>query len=432
MNTVHKCDDGMLPDGWRMVQLGDVAEVAFSGVDKRTISEETPVLLCNYTDVFYNERITPEMDFMPATATDTERERWQLKRGDVLFTKDSETADEIGIPSVVTDNMPGVLCGYHLGVARPSPALVDGPFLAVALNSAASRRHFTRVANGVTRFGLTLEAARSVPVLLPPLPEQRAIADVLDSIDAAIERTEAVIAATETLRDSLLHELLTRGVPGWHTEWKDVPGIGTIAADWEVVRLGEVLESTTYGTNEPLDDSGNIVVLRMNNIQHGEIDWSEVKRGELSESELNDLDLRSGDILFNRTNSLDLVGKIGMVRYTPEAASFASYLVRLRTKPKRANPTWLASLLGSSPYQARIRRFATPGVSQANINPTNLRSLTIPLPPVGEQANMIAALDGIRDQLQHRQREHQSLEQAKSALADELLTGRTRSQRVTD
>ena len=249
---------------------------------------------------------------------------------------------------------------------------------------------------------------------------------MLDSIDEAIGRTEAVIAATETLRDSLLHELLTRGVPGWHTEWKDVPGIGTIPADWKVVRLGEVLQSTTYGTNEPLGDKGSIAVLRMNNIQQGEIDWSEVKRGQLSESELNDLDLRSGDILFNRTNSLDLVGKIGMVRDAPEAASFASYLVRLRTKDKRANPAWLAALLGSSPYQARIRRFATPGVSQANINPTSLKSLAIPLPPAAEQVNMIAALDGIRDQLRHSQREHKALNEAKSALADVLLSGHTR------
>ena len=74
----------------------------------------------------------------------------------------------------------------------------------------------------------------------PPSPaEQRAIAAVLDSIDEAIERTEAVIAATERLRDALLHELLTRGVPGWHSEWKEAPGIGTIPACWEVVRLGE-------------------------------------------------------------------------------------------------------------------------------------------------------------------------------------------------
>ena len=104
------------------------------------------------------------------------------------------------------------------------------------------------------------------PLLLPPLPEQRAIAAVLDAIDDAIERTEAVITATERLRDALLHELLTRGVPGWHTQWKDVPGIGTIPAAWEVVRLGEVLESTTYGTNEPLSTRGEMVVLRMNNL----------------------------------------------------------------------------------------------------------------------------------------------------------------------
>ena len=69
---------------------------------------------------------------------------------------------------------------------------------------------------------------RSLPILLPPLPEQRAIAAVLDAIDGAIERTEAVIAATERLRDALLHELLTRGVPGWHSEWRNAgPGHDT-------------------------------------------------------------------------------------------------------------------------------------------------------------------------------------------------------------
>ena len=68
--------------------------------------------------------------------------------------------------------------------------------------------------------------------------EQRAIAAVLDAIDEAIERTEEVIAATERLRDALLHELLTRGLPGRHSEWADVPGLGTVPACWDVVRLG--------------------------------------------------------------------------------------------------------------------------------------------------------------------------------------------------
>ena len=85
------------------------------------------------------------------------------------------------------------------------------------------------------------------PVALPPLDEQRGIAAVLDAIDEAIERSEAVIAATEELRRSLLHELLSRGVPGWHSEWREVRGLGVVPACWEVVRLGEVCERPEYG-----------------------------------------------------------------------------------------------------------------------------------------------------------------------------------------
>ena len=106
---------------------------------------------------------------------------------------------------------------------------------------------------------------------------------MLDSIDDAIDRTDAVIKATEQMRDSLLHELLTRGVPGWHTAWRDIPGLGTIPVDWEVVKLGEVIESTTYGTNTQLSHDGAVAVLRMSNLQHGELDLTDVRRADLSE-----------------------------------------------------------------------------------------------------------------------------------------------------
>ena len=271
----------VIPAGWRIVRLGDVAEVRFSNVDKRTSPDETPVRLCNYTDVFYNRRITAGMDLMEASATDTERIKWQLKQGDVLFTKDSETPDEIGIPTLVAEDMPDVLCGYHLGLARPHDGIVEGSFLAIALASTDCRRSFARVANGVTRFGLTLGATESIPVVLPPLPEQRAIADVLDFIDDAIERTEAVISATKTLRDSLLHELLTRGVPGWHTQLKDVPGIGTIPADWEVLRLGDLCKRITKGTTPTtLGHSytpNGVRFLRVENVNGGRVGGSQIK-----------------------------------------------------------------------------------------------------------------------------------------------------------
>ena len=283
-----------------------------------------------------------------------------------------------------------------------------------------------RKARGTTIQGITREDVTSLSVLLPPLSEQRAIAAVLDSIDEAIERTEAVIATTERLRDALLHELLTRGVPGWHSEWKEAPGLGTIPASWAVVRLGEVLESTTYGTNEPLGTRGEMVVLRMNNLQNGELDLSEVRRADLSKKEVHELNLVRGDILFNRTNSLDLVGKVGVVRNLPELISFASYLIRLRTVASRANSFWLSALLWSSNCQSRIRKFATPGVSQANINPTSLGSLTIPLPPLQEQEATAKLLDRVDVTLAAARREREGLQLLKESTADALLTGRVR------
>ena len=408
------------------MRLGDVADVAFSSVDKRTVDGESPVDLCNYTDVYYNRRIRPGMDFMAATASTSECQRWALRKGDVLFTKDSETPEEIGIPSYVTEDMSNVLCGYHLAMARPRVDVVDGVYLSETLRSPASGRQFARIANGVTRFGLTLDATRSLPILLPPLPEQRAIASVLDSIDEAIERTEAVIAATERLRDALLHELLTRGVPGWHSEWKEAPGIGTVPACWDVVRLGKILKTTTYGTNVPLDGGGRVPILRMNNVQDGELDLTDVRRADLADKDLRQLNLVSGDILFNRTNSLNLVGKVAIVRNLPQPISFASYLVRLRVQEVRANPFWLSAMLSSSSHQSRIRRFATPGVSQANINPTNLKSLTIPLPSLQEQRTVAAMLNGVDDTIDGLRGEQEKLQTMKASTADALLAGRVR------
>ena len=132
------------------------------------------------------------------------------------------------------------------------------------------------------------------------------------------------------------------------------------------------------------------------------------------------------DILFNRTNSLDLVGKVGVVRSLSQSMSFASYLVRLRVKEEQANPFWLSALLWSDDCQARIRKFATPGVSQANINPTSLKTLMIPLPSLAEQQAITAALDGVDAAAKLAREELAGLRFLKKSTADALLTGRAR------
>lgn len=204
---------GSLPDGWTVAALGDIAEIAFSGVDKKTVEGEIPVRLCNYTDVFYNRTIHRDLPFMSASATPAERDRWALKKGDVLFTKDSETPDEIGIPAHVAEDLPDVLCGYHLGRARPDPTRVTGSFLAAALRTHRTRREFARRANGVTRFGLTLPSTRTLPLPLPPLPQQRTIAALLESIDRSIAEVRSLARSLEAVRSAVSSPLLAGHVP---------------------------------------------------------------------------------------------------------------------------------------------------------------------------------------------------------------------------
>lgn len=338
-----------VPEGWRSVRLGDVAEVAFSSVDKKSIDGEQPVALCNYTDVFYNRLIRPDMDLMKATASPAECEKWTLKAGDVFFTKDSETRDEIGIPAYVPEDMPNVLCGYHLGRARPDQRLIDGAYLARAIGSHASAREFARIANGITRFGLTLDATSSLPLLLPPLDEQRAIAAVLDSIDEAIERTEEVIAATERMRDALLHDLLTRGLPGRHTEWKEVRGLGTIPASWDVVRLGDVCEPPQYGASAPARpyDPDLPRYVRITDItDDGLLKAEDPRSADLEKVE--GYDLRSGDLLFARSGS---VGRTYLHKSENGACVYAGYLIRFRANPDAALPDFLEICTRSQFYK---------------------------------------------------------------------------------
>ena len=358
---------------------------------------------------------------MVATASPTECLRWQLRRGDVLFTKDSETPDEIGIPAFVTEDMPGVLCGYHLARARPNGELVNGAFLTELIRSPRVSNAFARVSNGVTRFGLTLGAANSLPILLPPLPEQRAIAAVLDSIDGAIERKDDVIAATERLRDALLHELLARGVPGWHSAWKDVPGLGTMPASWEVVRLGDVAEFQQGGTPPKSRTAyweGHIPFVTGADLKELHVTRQNA-RSFLTEEGLN-----SGATVICKPGSLLLATRtrVGLVGIASETMG-ASQDITLIAPSDQTDTSYLYRLLTSKAdsLQRRSRGTTIQGVSREDI-----ASLHIPLPSLPEQQAIASMLDAVDEAVEQARRERAGLQDLKASTSDALLKGRVR------
>lgn len=230
---------GEVPAHWEVALIKHVADVRFSGVDKHSHDDETPVRLCNYTDVYKNDRITDDMDLMRATATAAEIARLTLKAGDVILTKDSETPDDIGVPAWVPESLPGVVCAYHLGLLRPEPGRVLGEFLFRTIGSARIAQQFHVLATGVTRFALGKHDVKNAVIPLPPtVAEQQAICrwitDKCHPLDEAIARAEDEIKLIREYRDRLIADAVTGQVD--LRSWR--PGPDDVVSDDELAVLG--------------------------------------------------------------------------------------------------------------------------------------------------------------------------------------------------
>ena len=202
---------GDIPKHWEVKRLRHACEMRVSNVDKHTKHGETPVRLCNYVEVYKNERISESTRFMAATANQDERVRFGLRKGDVLITKDSEEWNDIGVPALVEYEAPDLVCGYHLAILRPRPGLL-GSFLHRALDSRFIATQFHVEANGVTRYGLSQGAILGVSIPIPPPIEQQNIVNYLDAQlagrNTAIARTEREIALMQEYRTRLTADVL--------------------------------------------------------------------------------------------------------------------------------------------------------------------------------------------------------------------------------
>lgn len=194
---------------WREQHLIDIADVIVSPVDKKTIDGELPIELCNYTDVYYNIRITRTLQFMKATAKQSEIDKYTLKTGAVIITKDSETPGDIAVPAFLSENLNGIVCGYHLAIIRPNLGVVDGAYLNYLFSMSKTRYYFFTLATGATRFGLSIGGIKKAYFNFPPIEKQQKIASILTCADKEIDLLKQQLSDLKQEKKALMQQLLT-------------------------------------------------------------------------------------------------------------------------------------------------------------------------------------------------------------------------------
>ena len=204
---------GVIPEHWEVRKLKYVANCFPSNVDKHSKENEKEVRLCNYTDVYKNDFITNDMKLMIATAKDDQIEKFALKRGDVIITKDSETADDIANPAFVIEDLENVICGYHLSIMRPYSKL-KGEYLLRALQCKPINVQFELCSNGVTRVGLGVADMKKAEIPLPPLDEQISISKFIKAETKKIDNTISIILKEITLVEEYKTALIAEAVTG--------------------------------------------------------------------------------------------------------------------------------------------------------------------------------------------------------------------------
>ena len=176
-------------------KLSDVAKVEISSVDKKTKAGEIPVRLCNFTDVYHNWAITSDMvdSFMEASANPNEIEKFTIKKGQVAFTKDSETRNDIGISTYIADDFYNILLGYHCALITPDETKLCGKYLNTFMHSTYIQKYFENSASGSgQRYTLSLETINSMPILLPSLDKQKRIGEIFTLLDNKIKLNRAI------------------------------------------------------------------------------------------------------------------------------------------------------------------------------------------------------------------------------------------------
>ncbi|MEG3117006.1 restriction endonuclease subunit S [Salinicola sp. 4072] len=324
--------------------------------------------------------------------------------------------------------------GAFCSIFRPLPH-ADGKFVSYLLQSNAYRRHLDIILAGSAINNLKNSDVEAFPLEIPPKEEQRLIAHILDTLDTQIQKTEALIAKLEKVKEGLLHDLLTRGIDE-HGQLRPSPEqapalykgsrLGLIPREWECIAIDEMAISTTLGTaNRGAESSSKIKLIKMGNLNwENTLSLANIENISASKVQKN-LFLHDADLLFNTRNTPELVGKTCSWKGEGSLFTFDNNILRIRFS-EIANGHFVATYMGASLGKKRIGQLATGTTSVAAIYWRSLAKLEIPMPNPREQQRIMKKVSSAQNNVDILNDNLTSLYRFKSGIMDDLLTGRVR------
>lgn len=411
---------GRVPAGWRLVRLGKVLEICRNGLVCPQDAEPSKGIPVSRIETISDGTI--DWRRIGHASPEHADPSYLVLQGDILLSH-INSVRHIGKVARKQDERP-LIHGMNLMLLRFS-SHVDASFGFALLEWYRTKQYFERRAKkAVNQASINQADIRDFEFALPPLYEQRAIAAVLDAVGDAIERAEAVISATERLRDALLHELLTRGVPGWHTQWREVPGLGTIPADWQVVRLGDAGCWLSGGTPSKARAD----------FWSGALPWvspKDMKARELCHTQ-NRISLegaRAGSRIVPEGTIFVVVRGMILAHSFPlavsrVAAAFNQDIRALICRDGLLPDFVLAALEQQKPRLLHLPSPSTHGTMR--VVSEELFATKLPVPSPREQGVIAAVLGQVDDAIARTRENRIGLEPFKASAAESLLTGRIR------
>ena len=409
----------------RTIKLKDVATILLSNVDKKSFDTEIDVLLCNFTDVYYNWAITKNMtsDFMKATANQKEIKRFTICKGDVAITKDSETRYDIGSSTYIADDVDNVLLGYHCALIRPNPQLLSGKYLNALFHSEYAKKYFANAAGGSgQRYTLTLDAIENFPVPAISLTEQIKIGTCLNNIDQQIQRNNEMVHKLQDMAQATYSRWFNQfEYPNNNEEKLFNEQLGReIPKSWNVLSLSDCVSLNTRGISQVEDPNKQIVpVINQKCIRNGNILMSEIYWHN-NDNCLSTYKLLFMDVLVNSMGTGTL-GRISPFVINEICVPHSCVTLLRINKLTIVSKAYL--YLTMKQMEQKITSMGTGSTGQTSLNNSELAKIKIMVPSITIQTKFEQCVLPLFEQLQRINMETMKLVELKRTILPLLING---------